>query len=140
MLKNTSLPVPIRRKSAGVHRLETIVPTLTIIDKSPAAERGAIRSRCIKGHAAPSTVSGRPKPIKAAYMTTSKSKRYTTKNLLFLANALVQAFGLFGIACIREHMAYVFGTDASLRIARKPSLHVAIKRFVVAFLGKVNLP
>lgn len=140
MLIKTSLPVPIKRKRAGVHKLETIVPTLTIIDKSPAAERGAIKSRCIKGQAAPNTVSGRPKPIKAAYMTTSKSKRYTTKNLFFLANALVQALRFFGIACIREYVAYVFGTDTPLRIACKPRLHVAIERFVIAFLGKVNLP
>ena len=114
MLTNTSLPVPIKRISAGVHKLETIVPALTIIDKSPAAERDAFKSSCIKGQAAPSTVSGSPRPIKAAYMTTSKSKRYTTGILFFLANTLVQAFRFFGIARIGEYMAHIFGTDAPL--------------------------
>ena len=72
MLKATSFPVPKMRRNFGVRRLETIVPMETIIERMPAAEMGAERSRRINGQDAPSMVSGRPSPINATYMTTSK--------------------------------------------------------------------
>lgn len=72
MLNATSFPVPKMRRNFGVRRLETIVPSDVMMDRMPAAEMGAARSSRIRGQAAPRIVSGRPNPINATYMTTSK--------------------------------------------------------------------
>jgi hypothetical protein len=60
------------RRNFGVKRLETIVPSDVMMESMPAAEIGVLRSIRIKGQDAPRMVSGRPSPIKATYMTTSK--------------------------------------------------------------------
>ena len=62
--KAVSLPVPKRRMSRALFRLETIVPQETIICTSPAPHTGAWMSPIIDGHALPSTESGSPRLMK----------------------------------------------------------------------------
>ena len=54
--------------------------------------------------------------------------------LLLVADAGVEGFSFFGIACVREDVTNVLSTDAALGIAGTPSLHIAFKRFVIALL------
>lgn len=64
-LMAVTLPVPRRRVSRSLCKLETTVPTAMIMERIPAYEMGTPNSGCIEGHAAPSRASGRPRLIKA---------------------------------------------------------------------------
>jgi hypothetical protein len=56
-----SLPVPRRRTSVSVMRLETMVPRQMTTDIAPASDTAAPRSACMAGHAAPRRPSGSPR-------------------------------------------------------------------------------
>ena len=56
-----SLPVPRRRTSLSVMRLDTMVPRQMTTDIVPARETAAPRSECMAGQAAPSRPSGSPR-------------------------------------------------------------------------------
>ena len=60
-----SLPVPRRRMSGAVARLETMVPAVMIVVMTLWAATGAPRSAYMTGQAEPSSESGRPSEIKA---------------------------------------------------------------------------
>ena len=58
-----SLPVPKRRMSRALFRLEMIVHSDVVICKNPAPHSGAFSSETIVGQALPSSESGRPRLI-----------------------------------------------------------------------------
>ncbi|MNV82600.1 hypothetical protein D3C71_1763450 [compost metagenome] len=64
-LTRVTFPVPKRRSTDPLIRLDTIVPAATIINNRPAVSSGAPKSTCMTGHAEPSKESGSPKLIKA---------------------------------------------------------------------------
>lgn len=87
-----------------------------------------------------SSRNNRKQQIRNKKYKNSQSKREVFLHLFLFADAGVEGFSFFGVACVREDMANVLSTDAALRIAGTPSLHVTFKRFVVTLLRKVNLP
>ena len=87
-----------------------------------------------------SSRNNRKQQIRNKKYKNSQSKREVFLHLLLFADAGVEGFGFFGVASVREDVADVFCSDAALRIACTPSLHVTFKRFIVTLLRKVNLP
>ena len=64
-LTTVTRAVPNRAISRVLSRLETTVPQETIMEITPAKDKGAPKSMCMTGQAEPSRESGSPKLIKA---------------------------------------------------------------------------
>ena len=65
-LKVVTLPVPKRRVSLSLIRLDATAPAEIIINTTPAREMETSNSEYIIGQAEPNNASGRPKLMKAA--------------------------------------------------------------------------
>jgi hypothetical protein len=63
-LMAVTFPAPRSRVRRSLWRLETMVPTATIMEITPAQETGTPNWTYMDGHAAPRRASGRPRLIK----------------------------------------------------------------------------
>ena len=93
-LAAVTAPVPNRRVSLSLCRLETIVPSAMIMEMMPAYESGTPNSVFIVGQAEPSRESGRPRLIKARYMIV-RSKLTIYENLPHVS--------MIGEKCLRRN-------------------------------------
>ena len=64
-LTSVTRPVPNRLMILALIKLDTTVPQETMMEITPAKDKGAERVTCIAGHAEPNKESGSPKLMKA---------------------------------------------------------------------------